>query len=238
MSQPTLLIFLPVFGLRSASPFCLKADAQLAMAGAKYTVRLGDVRKSPSGKLPVLLDEGETVTDSRKIRSHIEKKLGVDLDAGLDARERAIALTTQRAIEEHLYFAIIKDRWMGNPDVVREAFFGSVPSLMRKTVFSVVRKTVEKSLHGQGFGRLTETDARALIRADVGAIAALFQGPYFFGERRSAVDAVVYAFLASALTKETPGPAQEIVREHGELVDFVARFGDEVFADAPPVPQR
>lgn len=235
MSKMKLVVFLPAFGMRSASPFCVKADGLLAMSGLPYEVKIGDVRKSETGKLPVLVDGNQTIADSRLIQRHLKRQHGFDPDAHLDPQQKAIALVTQRTIEEHIYFAGVQERWMDNADLVRETYFASVPGLMRKTVFGVVRKTVEKSLHGQGYGRLPRADALRLTERDIAAVAELFQGPYFFGDEPSSIDVVVYAFLGSFSVEECAGPIASVIGQHPKLTEFLGRYGEELFAHAPPV---
>ena len=86
-----LQVFGPAFGLPDPSPFAMKGDMLMKMSGIDYRAEPGDVTKTPKKKLPVLLDHGEVITDSTFIRLHLEQKYGIDFDAGLDARQRAIA---------------------------------------------------------------------------------------------------------------------------------------------------
>src|SRR4051812_24507485 len=89
----TLYTFGPAFGLPDPSPFVTKAEVLLKMAGLPYRTEtsMTAFRKAPKGKLPYIDDEGVRVADSTFIRWHIEKKHGVDFDAGYDARARATA---------------------------------------------------------------------------------------------------------------------------------------------------
>ena len=54
--------FAPAFGLLNASPFCMKLEMYLRMAGLPYeAVNSGDVMKAPKRKLPYI-DDGGTFT--------------------------------------------------------------------------------------------------------------------------------------------------------------------------------
>ena len=86
--------FGPAFGLPDGSPFVMKAMLLLKFAGQPYEARPSNVTKAPKGKLPVLVDDGETIPDSTFIRLHLEQKYGFDFDAGYDARDRGIAWST------------------------------------------------------------------------------------------------------------------------------------------------
>jgi len=95
--------FSPAFGLPNASPFCMKLETWLRMAGLSYECPRGaDLRKSPKGKMPYIEDGGKTVADSSLIIDYLTKKYSVTLDAHLTPRERGEALALQRLFEEHL----------------------------------------------------------------------------------------------------------------------------------------
>ena len=86
----------PQLGLPEHSPFVTKTDVQLKMADLAYRKQRSAPQASPKGQLPFIDDDGEVVADSTFIRAHIERKYGVDLDACLDARERAQAWAIER----------------------------------------------------------------------------------------------------------------------------------------------
>src|SRR6266480_2026973 len=70
----TLYAFGPAFGLPDPSPFVLKAEVLLKMAGVPYRTSTEGFGKAPKGKLPYIDDDGERIADSTFIRWHIEKK--------------------------------------------------------------------------------------------------------------------------------------------------------------------
>src|SRR6202000_3368828 len=74
----------PNFGLPEISPYVTKTEVQLKMAGLAYRKERATPTDSPKGQVPFIDDDGERIADSTFIRAHIERKYGVDLDAGLD----------------------------------------------------------------------------------------------------------------------------------------------------------
>ena len=60
----TLYSFGPSNGLPEISPFVMKAEVLLKMAGLPFRTDTGGFRKAPKGKLPSIDDEGEIVADS------------------------------------------------------------------------------------------------------------------------------------------------------------------------------
>src|SRR6266704_685268 len=93
---------------------------------------------------------------STLIRFHLEKKYRLDLDANLDAKQRAAAWAVERMCEDHLYFAILDMRWIDTVNFnngLGRTMFGSVPAPVRPIVKSMLRRMNAKRLHGHGIGR-------------------------------------------------------------------------------------
>lgn len=86
----TLFQFPAAFNVPNASPYCLKLETWLRLAGLEYQVKVvSDPRKAPKGKLPYVRIEGEAIGDSEIVIRTLGERYGVTLDAGLDARARA-----------------------------------------------------------------------------------------------------------------------------------------------------
>jgi glutathione S-transferase len=129
----TLYSFGPAFGLPDPSPFVTKAEVLLKMAGLPYKTDTGGFNKAPKGKLPYIIDDGDTIADSTFIRWHLEQKYHIDLDRGLDAEQRAIAWAFEKMLEDQLYWAVVHERWMddANFDKGPRTFFRKIPAPMR-----------------------------------------------------------------------------------------------------------
>src|SRR5262249_34390953 len=109
----TLYGFGPYLGMPDGSPFVMKGEVLLRMAGLAYTKSIapGGPDQGPKGKLPYIDDAGEIVADTTFIRAHVARKYGFDFDRGLDAGERAEAWAIERMIEDHLYWCCLHMRW-------------------------------------------------------------------------------------------------------------------------------
>lgn len=59
----TLHHFGPAFGLPDPSPFCIKAEILLKLSGLPHALRIGDLRRAPKGKLPLIVEDGVTISD-------------------------------------------------------------------------------------------------------------------------------------------------------------------------------
>jgi glutathione S-transferase len=228
--------FGPSLGLPDPSPFVMKTMIHLRMAGLDYEVRRGiaSLRRSPRHKLPFIEDQGRVVADSTLIREYLEKTYGIDFDAGYDARDRAIAYAVQKMLEESAYFALVHHRWI-RPDgwtVVQRNMLGSVPAGIRWLIAPRIRNQVRRQLHSQGTGRLTDAEIDMIAERAARAVSDILgDSPYLLGERPSAADATVLAFLLSGSSKRFPGPMRDSIIGRSNLVAYRERLKAQYFPD-------
>jgi glutathione S-transferase len=199
----TLHQFPPVWG-RNVSPFTLKLESWLRLAGVPFRVSdgLAGYRAAPKGKLPYIDDAGLRIADSSLIIDYLCRTRGIDLDAWLSDRQRAEALALQRLFEDHFYFILTYARWV-DPEgwpTVKAGYFGWLPPGVRDAAAFALQRRVKRTLRLQGLGRHGPDDLYEMGRADLAA-AALILGnkPFFFGDRPATIDAVAYGFLANLL---------------------------------------
>ena len=221
----TLQIFAPAAGLKSPSPFCLKAIAMLEMSGLAYRLAPADPRKIPNRKLPVLIDGDRVVPDSSHIAAHLREVHGIDPDEALTAGQLAVAQAFRRLMEEHLYWVMVYSRWIDKADAARESFFGPVPPLMRGFVFAMVARQIRSALDGQGMGRHTRDQIYAFGIADLQAIAdSLGDKDFFFGNDPALTDTTLYGFLANILVPPFETPLKTAAQGHENLTAYLRRF--------------
>ena len=218
----------PCWGLPSGSPFCIKLEAWLRMAGLAYEARVIDgLPRSPTRKIPyVELPDGRLLADSGVIIDILSAERDVPLDRRLDARARGLAVAVTRLLEDHLYWAIAWDRWVppAHWRQTRVAYFGGMPGPLPWVVPPIARRGVLRALHGQGFGRLSEAAILARAARDLDALVALLGEQEHLLGRPAAIDATLYAFLASALRPPFGGPLQAAVAARPSLVALCDRF--------------
>lgn len=232
--------FGPFADLPDPSPFVVKADMLLRMAGLPFRLEKADLRRAPKGKLPYIDDGGELIADSTFIRWHLEAKHGIDFDADLSERDRALAWSVEKMLEEHLYWAMVDQRWVDDENFQRgpARFFEGVPAPVRPLIKAMVRRGVRSALRAQGFGRHGPAEiARLGIRSIDAAASVLGDQPYLMGERPCGADATLYAFASGALCPVFQGPLLEAAKARSNLVAYCdrmrTRYCPELAAAAP-----
>ncbi len=223
-----LIQFPRLLGMMNASPFCMKVEVFLKLAGLPYTV--DDQRlpmRLPKGKLPALQDGGTLVCDSQAIIEYLQQHYHDQLPAALRTPELGADLALRRMLEEHGYFAGLWGRWIDEAGfaVVLPAFFQQVPAALRGPVAALVRRKMRRDLVGQGMGRHCPAEVTAHACADLDATQAMLGGrPFFGGAAPSALDATVYAFVANGLFVEINSPVRRHLQGLAALVAYCARM--------------
>lgn len=223
----TLFATNPMFGLPDSSPFVIKTEVQLKMAGLAYDKVSTTPPQAPNGKLPYINDHDEVVTDSTFIRAHIEHKYGLDLDQGLDARQRAQAWAIERLLEDHLYFAMVWFRWI-EPDNFAKGpahFVDRAPEADRARLREEMQARKAADLHAQGTGRHSPAKIAELGERSIDALAQwLGDRPYLMRDTPSGVDATAFGMLASVVTPFFDTPLRRAVEARPALAGYVARM--------------
>lgn len=231
----TLYTFGPSFGLPDASPFVVKAEMLLKLAGLPYRTDRGGFRRAPKGKLPYIDDEGEIVADSTLIRLHIERKYGFDFDAGLTPERRGAAWLFEKALEDHFYWHVVQARWGDDGNFAKgpASFFKSIPWPVRPLAQAVIRRKIRGTLHAQGTGRYTPQEQTQLLKRGAQAAAELLgDKPYFFGDAPCGADATAFGFIGSAASPHFRMTLRDEIKSHPNLMAYVARMQREFFRDA------
>ncbi len=220
--------FGPAFGLSDGSPFVLKAELLLKMAGLPYRLDTAvPVFRAPRGKLPFITDGGEVVSDSTLIRFHLERRHGIDFDAGASTAQRGAAWLAEKACEDGLYFAIIQLRWLdpGQFDRGPRQFFAAIPAPLRPLVMAKVRRDLRRSLQGQGVARLQPAERWQIVARGLQALAETLGGQDFFGGTAPCgSDAGIAAMLWSLHCPTFPGPHLELLPAQPALLAYAERM--------------
>src|SRR5262249_25962919 len=229
-----LFQFPRMFGIPNVSPFCCKLETWLRIAGIPYeVVDTPDPRKGPRGKLPFIEDAGVRIADSSLIVDHLVRTHGVDPDARLDASQRAIALLVQRTVEEHYAFVLAYTHLVREEGLQHaRARFNSLPATVRPLVGYIVRQRIKKILWQQGVLRHSHDDiVESALRDWRAVLSVMGNGPYFFGDEPTGIDAVLFGALATSVLTPIASPIRDFLRSQPGLVSYAERMRAHFFPE-------
>ena len=225
----------PKFGLPELSPFVTKTEVQLKMLGLPYAKELARPDKSPKGQLP-FIDDGTRIADSQFIREHLEKKLGKDLDAHLDARQRAEAWAIERMLEDNLAQALRYMRWLVPENFAKGPahFVDGAPEEARPKLREDLLARMRDALRATGVARHSLDEVTALGERSLSALSLLLgDKPSLFGEKAAGVDATAFAMVSGILTPFFESPLRQKALGHANLVAYTGRMMKELFPEHP-----
>jgi glutathione S-transferase len=230
----TLYTFGPAFGTPDPSPFVMKADMLLKLAGLPYETSTRGFGKAPKGKLPYIRDGETLVADSTLIRMYLEKKYSIDFDRGLSERDRGVAWSMEKMFEDHFYWVIVYWRWLNQENFAKgpKAFFNRAPAPIRPLAKWMVLGRLRKTLHGHGIGRHSEEETTAMASRSIDAISQILgDNPYFFGSAPCGADATAFAFVACALSAVFNSPIRDKMASLPNLVAYRDRMMKQFYPD-------
>ena len=223
----TLYGFGSKWGLPDPSPFVIKIQLLLKLAGLPFEENHDGFRRAPRGKLPYLRDGNTIIADSTLIRFYLEKTYKIDFDSNLSPQQKATSWAVEKMLEDHLYFLFVHERWAldENFEAGPAHFFDNIPSLPRALVRWIVRRKVLKTLFLQGTSRYSRAE-QAQLRARVFQVLSdlLEMRTYLMGDRPSAVDATAYAFLVCCSCTIFVTPMRDEIQKHPNLVAYMDRL--------------
>jgi glutathione S-transferase len=228
----TLHTFGPYFGIPDASPFVMKGEMLLKLAGLPYRCDTRGFTRAPKGKLPYIRDGETVVADSTLIRLHLETRHGIDFDRGLSTRDRGVAWSVEKMLEDHLYWLIVYWRWMIDANFERgpKSFFKRAPAIVRPLIERMVRRKVRKNLHGHGIGRHEDAEKTLLANRCIDALSqVLGDNRYLMGDEPCGADATLFAFIASAKPTMIESPLRDRIEATSNLVAYRDRMMAQYF---------
>jgi glutathione S-transferase len=206
-------------GVESYSPFCLKVHRALRAAGLHYERRHAQRPDAfrhfnPTGQVPVLLVDGEPVTDSSRILQRIDALTGA-FSRGLDATQQAEAWLWEDLADTALNGFLVSARWIdaSNWPLVREAFFAGAPWVVRHVIAPRLRKQVEGVLIARdvvrdGWQACRQRYALGLDRLEARAP----EHGFWIGDGLTVADLGLFAQLHSFRTPLTRAQAEELAQ--------------------------
>lgn len=229
-----LFVFPRMFEIPNLSPFCCKLETWLRIADVRYElVETRDPRSAPRRKLPYIEDAGVCIADSSIIIEHLSQTRSIDLDAHLGSAERATALLVKRTLEEHYAFVLAYTHLVRDEGTRHtRARFDALPSVIRPFVARAVQKAVKNLLWHQGLLRYQHDEIVAAAIEDWRAILAFMSdGPFFFGDHATSLDATVFGTLAPTILTPIETPIRSFLRSEPKALAYATRMRERFFPE-------
>lgn len=214
------------------SPFCLKVMAYMTLADIPFesVAGMSALRGSPKSKLPFIEDGATRLGDSTFIIRYLEEAYPDRLAAVSSPKLSAELHALRRMLEENTYWALVTNRWLDDDNwerYTRPQFFGNLFWPLSVLVPALLRRGLRKTVYGQGMGRHSREEIDLIACADLRAVSDyLADKPFIAGDRVTATDATVYAFLHSCVGTPHRSKPGEFVRENRTLSDYLQRMLD------------
>ena len=221
--------FGPKLGLRDPSPFVLKIHTFLRLSGIEYKAHdnFGNLQKAPKGKMPYIVDNGRTISDSSFIIEYLKDSYSIELDKHLSTEQLAEAYFIQKAFDENFYWCIVYSRWIQEDGwkQIKELFFASMPFPLKVIAPPIARSGVKKSIIGHGLGKHSEQEILHIAKQHLDHFDAfLGDKPYCFGDEPTSLDATAYAFLSQVTLFEMETPLSIMAKKYERLAQYCDRM--------------
>ena len=213
--------------LPDLSPFVSKVEAYLRLAGLDYEFRPGDMLRAPRGKMPYLVHGDRTITDSALIIAYLREQGLADLDASLDAAQRAELAAVSSMLELEQYFILSYFRyqtpagWATYLPYIRAALrnLGVPGPFVGAGQRMVLSKTLKQlKAHGVGRREYDENLARAReIFDSLEHFVSRREGPWWFGAEPTSLDAIGHAFVSGSITTNVDTPMHGLLEGRPRL---------------------
>jgi glutathione S-transferase len=237
-SSDTIKLFVLSTGwgvpLPSSAPFPVKLATWMRMAKIPFEVVVeNNLAKGPKGKSPWIELGAERMADSTIIIEHLQERFGVNLDAHLDANQRALALSVQRMLEEHYHQCFEHQLFFGRGGKERMAqFAATMPIPVRWILPTVAGRAFSKQLYARGMGRHPEEVIIAQGKADLDALSQMLGDKrYFFGDEPSSIDACIFGFLGVSVYVEGDNPLYNYAASKDNLMRYCERMRARYFPE-------
>lgn len=230
--------------LPSISPYCLKVETWLRLAGLKYENVDHKMRfRSKKGQLPFIELNGEEIADSAIIIKELSTRYEKNLDAWLTTEQRNVSYAMIAMLENHLIWII--NYWRAKfPDNVLKGYKVNLqhmlglrlPNSILNFFFKITfgRKGTKK-LKAHGIGVHSSEEIEEFGKNDLKVLSEMLDcKPFFFGDEPTTLDVVAFAVLSQLhyLSKDISYPLRDFMTEKcPNLVGHVSRMKEKCFPD-------
>lgn len=230
--------------LPSISPFCLKVETWLRLAGLKYENIDHKLKlRSKKGQLPFVEVNGEEIADSTIIMTELAQRFEKDLDVALTQEQRNIAHAMISMLENHLVWVVLSWRIKNTEQMLKgykinlqHALGSRLPNALLNFFFKFqFSRKGAKKVKAQGLGVHKPEEIEEFGRKDLKVLSELLADkPFFFGDEPTTLDCVAFSVLAQIhfILDEVKYGLKEFMQENcPNLVGHVSRIKERCFPD-------
>lgn len=213
------------------SPFALKFETFLKVAGIDYKVDTTQPMSS-KGKTPWMTFNGTDMADSQMCIEHLCEKIeGIDTEKDLSEEQKAISRATRIMMEDHytwcqayLQFVLLQGKYL-RPIMSPLP----VPGFLQNIVFRQITKRVDAQAKAQGIGRHCKEEIEKIGLDDLRAASKILgDKPFFFGDKPTVIDCVMFGFLSWQLAGDESDDTvfkKELEKDEGEFKNLREHWG-------------
>ncbi|MYF12946.1 MAG: glutathione S-transferase family protein [Gammaproteobacteria bacterium] len=220
----------------ATSPFTEKVRRALNFKGIAFDVhevaraKVGEGAYqdvSPTGKFPVIVDDGQAVWDSTDIIFHLERQHPGPNLVPSDPWEAAVAHAIEEWADESLYFYEMTMRlsWEHNLEAALDEFAESMPGVPKPQLKTMILNGVAQLTQAQGVGRKPRDQVVGDVERHLGALNALLKGrDWVVGDALSYADLAVIGQLNALLYAEEASAALSALQDSDEITPWMQRL--------------
>lgn len=226
----TLYLFQQAWDLLDLNPYALKVATFLRFHDIEHTLCYHPLNQPPQ-KIPYLVDNNQTITDSSVIIKYLKENYALSTDDHLTKKQISLTLLIQRVLEEDLYAIILYSR-MKDPNgltVFKRDIFSQSEDYTQAKV-NTIENNVTQYIKGRGLGNLSATEIYQRGINNLDAISNHFSNThYFFGEHPHAIDAIVYAFLENIRQVPIDTPLNTYISSNNTMNAYCENISNQFF---------
>ena len=220
------------------SPFCMKVEVFMGITSIPYEIEaILNPAQAPKGKLPYIIHQGRTISDSSHIIDYLKSHFSLTIDDHLNPEQLAIGHAVGIMLEERLRWCIVYSRWLDERYApIFHNMFRDFVSFPLKVIFPLLiaksKKRIATTLNSNGIGQFTPQEIYTFGKSDIEALTTILgDKPYLLGDQPSSFDAVAYAFLANLIDVPIECLLNALARESETLRNYCQRMKSNYFSD-------